>query len=77
MKPHKGIIHGWYAQNIENSYIIWGRSEGHPQFNSRFIHTSLVIKRVGNEIETLNSRYTLGQPAQGGSSVVQIHVRAR
>ena len=62
-KEHKGIITDWLEERCGDyglGYIITGLSEGHPQFDGRLIHTSYIIKRDGNEIETLNSRYTLG-----------------
>lgn len=73
MKPHKGQISGWHKitcntnpwpgeKEVNLGYYIFGRPSGHPQFESR-IYTSPVVKHEGNEIETLNSRYTLvGEP---------------
>lgn len=62
MKPHKGAINLWTKQRFEGGrYIVWGYSDGHPQFDGKYFHTSEVLSHVGNEIETLNSRYTLGE----------------
>lgn len=71
-KPHRGKISGWskvdrsqdeyarldsmYGPSLH--YTIRGVPGGHPNFIN-WIRTSLVVAREGNEIETLNSRYTL------------------
>ncbi len=39
-----------------------GIFEDHPRFKGTFGWTSIVINQDGNEIETLNSRYTLTEP---------------
>lgn len=63
-KPHYGTINNWHERITEGGlgYIVIGLSDGHPQFDGGPIYTSSVIARAGNEIETRNSRYTLGQP---------------
>lgn len=71
LKPHYGVIENYEIHYVDAKYldpefppnerfIVWGNCES--RFNGRRMHTSLVIKREGNEIETLNSRYTLGEP---------------
>lgn len=66
-KPHKGTIDHWHKEEWPTigglGYVIVGRSAGHPQFDGRVIHTSYVVAKAGDEIETRNSRYTLGKPA--------------
>lgn len=63
-KPHKGCIDKWRKDWIRPDirkglgYMVVGTSVGHPEFVG-WIHTSYVVKHVGNEIETRNSRYTL------------------
>jgi hypothetical protein len=52
----------WREEHYEDGFIIWGYFDGHPEFHSRYGHTSRVLVVNGNEIETLNSRYTLGTP---------------
>lgn len=54
-KPHKGKILG--AQRF--GHVVIGESQGHPDFEDGLvIRTSRVVKIEGNEVETLNSRYT-------------------
>lgn len=67
-KPHKGTIESWFKWPRPPSgyglgYVIVGHSVCHPEFGGGPIRTSLVVKHEGSEIETLNSRYTLGRPA--------------
>src|SRR4051812_45481750 len=66
MKPHKGTLNGWFEQPCGDEYglgyLIRGRFMDHPDFAGQFGHTSYVVKRDSNEIETRNSRYTLGTP---------------
>lgn len=70
-KPHKGFIYNWRFIPIQNRYgcVIYGRVVGHPQFTGP-IRTSLVLNVIENEVETLNSRYTL----QGDSIATQIFI---
>lgn len=68
-KPYKGMIENWikltwkpeqllgFPGTLEYSVI--GIPINHPEFVG-WIKTSAVVKQEGNEIETLNSRYTLG-----------------
>lgn len=75
-KPHKGTIENWFVWQIPESldhlgYVIVGDSVDHPQFAGEVIRTSVVVGRIDNEIETRNSRYTLGRAA-----VVQDEVKA-
>ncbi len=72
-KPHKGIIDHWYIEEFNKDdypdllpnlgYVIRGVPWNHPEFaNCSWIRTSAIVKHDGNEVETLNSRYTLGEP---------------
>lgn len=66
-KPHFGTINNWSESHMTSrglGYIIMGESDGHPQFSGGPIYTSYVVKRDGDEIETRNSRYTLGTPRE-------------
>ena len=62
MKPHKGTLNLWRKVTYSNGYNYEGIFEGHPEFNGSMGYTSLILKEEGKEIETLNSRYTLGEP---------------
>jgi len=63
-KPHKGTIINWYKQEYSEDlglgYVIRGISLDHPDFGPGAMRTSWVVAHEGNEIETRNSRYTLG-----------------
>jgi len=63
-KEHKGIIEDWYEHPCSHGleYYICGTSMSHPKFSGGWFHTSWVVKKDGDEIETRNSRYTLGKP---------------
>jgi len=69
-KPHNGIITDWqkfYTHGDDgevDGYVIVGVSVGHERFDGRCMRTSSVVAQQGDEIETLNSRYTLGDPLQ-------------
>lgn len=56
-KPHNGTLkNAWY-----NKAIGWVEGNVHGAWNfddGVYIHTSRIVKIDGNEIETLNSRYT-------------------
>lgn len=58
MKPFKGEIHNWSIRTFVDGYIITGIPVGHPKFKN-WMRTSKVVKRVGRNVETLNSRYVL------------------
>lgn len=69
MKPYRGEITEWHKVHhparclvgeFANTlgYSINGKPMGHPTFVG-WIRTSPVVRHEGNEIETLNSRYTL------------------
>lgn len=63
-KPHKGRIEDWFEIAVsDKGNVIFGRAVGHPDFDGEDIRTSFVVKRDGDEIETRNSRYTLGRHA--------------
>ncbi len=75
-KPHMGLVEDWWQEHFDNDevqkmynekpglgYIIRGTCIRHPKFGtSTHFNTSWVVKHDGNEIETRNSRYTLGTP---------------
>jgi hypothetical protein len=64
VKPHKGEIHRWKKFDFSKThphecydnlgYVIFGFRN-----NTTYMRTSPVVKHEGNEIETINSRYTL------------------
>ena len=66
-KPHKGTINNWFKWSVEGmsglGYVIVGDSLDHPQFGGGAIRTSYVVAKIDDEIETRNSRYTLGRKA--------------
>lgn len=65
LKPHKGTIENWaklFCTEQGLGYVVYGNSVDHPEFGGRQIRTSWVVKHEGTEIETRNSRYTLGVP---------------
>lgn len=71
-KPYKGTINNWVKWGVHSrhgdpglGYRIIGESVDRPEGGGDPIHTTLVISREGKSIETLNSRYTLGTPAEG------------
>lgn len=66
IKEHKGTIDNWYKYPCKPGlgYVVCGYSVDHPEFAGDWMHTSWVVKREGNEIETRNSRYTLGSEAK-------------
>lgn len=63
-KMHKGYLDYWIKCSTEDGKYTWyeGQFRDHPLFHGHWGHTSNVLVEVGNEIETLNSRYTLGLP---------------
>ena len=70
-KPYKGQISNWEKRYFSKGafpqhkgtlgYVIMGVPVEHPQY-SEWIVTSPVVKHEGDQIETLNSRYTLINP---------------
>lgn len=72
-KPHKGSMEMWKRVDLKRNalnndnlgYYIVGVFKGHPDFHGQSGHTSMVTLQEGNEIETLNSRYTLGRSYDG------------
>lgn len=74
MKPYRGMIEDWFIHEFDKDeakklypdedlglgYMICGRLMQLSPWPGG--HTSWVVKRNGNEIETRNSRYTLGKP---------------
>jgi hypothetical protein len=65
-KPHRGTIENWRHVDLHEGYVIVGRFTDHPWLRKHGGEsmTSLVVSKNGNEIETLNSRYTLGAVLQ-------------
>lgn len=67
-KPHKGRIEQWekvtYTFPEEPARtLVWGLFVDHPEWmENSYGHTSYIVAQDGNEIETRNSRYTLGEP---------------
>lgn len=63
-KPHLGRLEQWTRVH-RGSCVHYYEAIfiGHPKFHGSAGYTSVVLKTEGNEIETLNSRYTLGEPA--------------
>lgn len=65
-KPYKGQISNWRRRRFQVTpeyahtlgYCIAGCPSGHPNFTN-WIITSAVVKHEGDQIETMNSRYTL------------------
>lgn len=57
-KPHKGRLEQWFPWFMAGDQVIIGLHLDHA-ITPRFIHTSWIVKQEGDEIETLNSRYTL------------------
>jgi hypothetical protein len=65
MKPHKGTINNWYKKHWYGRHIIIGDFVDHHEFAGKSGHTSYIVKHdeETGEVETRNSRYTLGTPA--------------
>jgi hypothetical protein len=62
-KPHFGRIDQWQIVSyFGGKKLILGKFLDHPRLAGRSGHTSDIIKRNGNEVETRNSRYTLLNP---------------
>ena len=63
-KPHKGRIEQWEKRKHWGHTLVWGLFVDHPEFmENSYGHTSYIVSQDGNEIETRNSRYTLGTPS--------------
>ncbi len=62
-KPHRGSLEHWRRMDciadVGLGYYVVGLFVGHPQFSEKYGHTSYVVAHDGDQIETLNSRYTL------------------
>lgn len=68
-KAHKGRIEGWVVGPWfgQRQNVVIGMLYGHPDFkDGKHIRTSPVVKIdvEKGEVETRNSRYTLGKPAR-------------
>lgn len=67
MKKQEARLENWYPEKWGGSLILRGNVYGHPRLrDGEFIHTSKVVKfHKGLGIaETLNTFYTLGEPAE-------------
>lgn len=62
-KPYRGRLDLWRRCVYSNGIVYWGMFCGHPDFHGKFGHTSKIIRESPGNIETLNSRYSLGDPA--------------
>jgi len=63
-KPHKGRLSEWRIIDWYGRDIVVGRFLDHEEFATHRGHTSWIVRRLGNEIETRNSRYTLEGPEE-------------
>lgn len=64
-KDQKDSCFEHYGERPGLGYYIGGTCINHPRFGTTKMFTSSwIVKRKGNEIETRNSRYTLGCPAR-------------
>jgi hypothetical protein len=64
-KPHMGSIERWWECPVTSrglGYIICGHLVDRPGYRGGEGHTSWVVAREGDEVETRNSRYTLVGP---------------
>jgi hypothetical protein len=62
-KPHAGRIENWKIYSDKDRDWIEGNVYGHPGFGEgEYFYTSSLVRYSpsNSEIETLNSRYTLG-----------------
>ena len=61
-KPHRGIIENWCRASVPGGYVIVGKFLDHPYLGKHggLSITSLIVHEDGAEVETQNSRYTLG-----------------
>lgn len=61
-KPHRGKLDLWRRVVCAEGVFYLGIFDGHPAFHGTFGNTSAVVKESASSIETLNSRYSLGDP---------------
>jgi hypothetical protein len=64
-KPHKGRIEQWEEVEVGDYTIVIGLFVDHPEWmENSYGQTSYLVSRnyLTGEIETRNSRYTLGEP---------------
>lgn len=61
-KPYRGKLEMWRRVICPVGYYYVGLFVGHPRYNGKRGHTSMVVHESGSSIETLNSRYSLGDP---------------
>jgi hypothetical protein len=62
-KQHMGRIEQWGKATYGDQTMIWGVFVARPGWPpNSYGHTSYIVAEDGNEIETRNSRYTLGAP---------------
>lgn len=57
VNAYKNVLFAPTEEHLGYTYV--GRFVGHPHFSGQQGHTSLVIYEEGDEVETLNSRYTI------------------
>jgi hypothetical protein len=62
-KPHMGRIEQWLMLGQDAIAYVVGLAQDNPVREGHYIRTSAIVARDGAEIETMNSRYTLGEPA--------------
>lgn len=58
-------LENWRIEKTRYGQIYWGNVYGDAKgrfYDGQHIHTSLVVKREGQVIYTLNSVYQLGRP---------------
>jgi hypothetical protein len=63
-KPHKGRLSEWRIIDWYGKDCVVGKFLDHEEFAGYRGHTSYILRRLGNEIETRNSRYTLEGPEE-------------
>lgn len=61
-KPHHGRLDAWHIAGG----AVWAIFRDHPTI--RVGSTSPIVRRNGDEVETMKSRYTLGDPGPAGET---------
>lgn len=64
LKPHYGKLDAWNKRKEGAIHFFTGMFVDHPRFAGKYGHTSYMVSHDEDtgEIETRNSRYTLGKP---------------
>lgn len=70
-KPYRGRLDLWHRCVFADGVVYFGVFDGHPDFHGSFGHTSKVVKESAHKIETLNSRYSLGDPLPSNMQWIQ------